>query len=122
VFGEGLLDLGIEGFQAFVEGEDAAGKLGDDARGQSCPGSTIDWAFAAVIARAATSTEPRTFRFRSQPARRVWPTRRIRSGLVYPVSSTRRLQNVDRQDVVYAAAVAVMPRSWKRACMSMRRV
>jgi hypothetical protein len=59
VFGEGLLDLGIEGFQAFVEGEDAAGKLGDDARGQSCPGSTIDWAFAAVIARAATSTEPR---------------------------------------------------------------
>jgi hypothetical protein len=88
VFGEGLLDLGIEGFQAFVEGEDAAGKLGDDARGQSCPGSTIDWAFAAVIARAATSTEPRTFRFRSQPARRVWPTRRIRSGLVYPVSST----------------------------------
>jgi hypothetical protein len=36
---------------------------------------------------------------------------------------TRRLRNPDRQDVVYAAALpAVMPRSWKRVCMPMRRV
>ncbi len=34
MFGERLLDLGIEDFQSFVEGEDAAGQLGDDARRQ----------------------------------------------------------------------------------------
>jgi ATP-dependent exoDNAse (exonuclease V) alpha subunit len=35
-----------------------------------------------------------------------------------------RLRNPDRQEVVYAAAAAsvAMPRSWKRACMPMRRV
>ncbi len=37
---------------------------------------------------------------------------------------SRRLRDPDRQKVVYAAAapVVVMPRSWKRVCMLMRRV
>jgi protein-L-isoaspartate O-methyltransferase len=40
-----------------------------------------------------------------------------------PVYSVRRLRNPDRQNVVYAAAApVVMPRSWKRVCMLMRRV
>jgi hypothetical protein len=35
----------------------------------------------------------------------------------------RRLRNADRQKVVYAAALlVVMPRSWKRVCMPMRKV
>jgi len=35
----------------------------------------------------------------------------------------RRLRDPDRQKVVYAAALpVVMPRSWKRACMPMRKV
>ena len=46
----------------------------------SCPGSTTVWALAAVMARAATSAEPRTWRLRSQPVSRVWPMRRIRVG------------------------------------------
>ena len=37
--------------------------------------------------------------------------------------AARSLHFSDRQNVVYAAAVAgVMPRSWKRVCMPMRRV
>ena len=48
---------------------------------RSCPGSTTVWALAAAMARAATSAEPRTLRFRSQPVRRVCPMRRIRSGV-----------------------------------------
>ena len=37
--------------------------------------------------------------------------------------AARRLRVSDRQDVVYAAAAAVViPRSWKRVCMLMRRV
>jgi hypothetical protein len=40
------------------------------------------------------------------------------------VLSPRSLHSSDRQNVVYAAAAAgvAMPRSWKRACMPMRRV
>ena len=33
---------------------------------RSCPGSTTVWALAAAMARAATSADPRTCRFRSQ--------------------------------------------------------
>jgi hypothetical protein len=51
-------------------------------------GVAIVWALAALIARAATSAAPHTFRFRSQPTSRVGPIRRIRSGLAYPVSNT----------------------------------
>jgi hypothetical protein len=40
-----------------------------------------------------------------------------------PADLARRLDFSDRQKIVYAAAVAgVMPRSWKRSCMPMRRV
>jgi hypothetical protein len=36
--------------------------------------------------------------------------------------AVRDLRNADRQDVVYGAALVVMPRSAKRACMPMRKV
>jgi hypothetical protein len=40
-----------------------------------------------------------------------------------PFTAPRRLRNPDRQNVVYAAArLVVMPRSWKRVCMPMRKV
>jgi hypothetical protein len=40
---------------------------------------------------------------------------------VVSAADARSLRDPDRQNVVYAAAL-VMPRSWKRACMPMRRV
>jgi hypothetical protein len=41
----------------------------------------------------------------------------------FAVDAARSLHFSDRQNVVYAAAAAdVMPRSWKRTCMPMRRV
>lgn len=44
------------------------------------------------------------------------------SGYTDQVAS-RRLRHPDRQNVVYAAVVVVvMPRSWKRVCMLIRRV
>ena len=45
-------------------------------------------------------------------------------GLAPSETYLRRLRDPDRQKVVYAAAapVVVMPRSWKRVCMLMRRV
>jgi hypothetical protein len=50
--------------------------------------------------------------------------RRREPAMLSRAQAPRSLQFSDRQNVAYAAAAAmgVMPRSWKRFCMPMRRV
>jgi hypothetical protein len=38
MFGEGRLDLGIEGFESIIEGEDGGGQLGEDSGGELLAG------------------------------------------------------------------------------------
>ncbi len=63
--------LGLEGLELFVQGQDVGRKLDDQSSSDVLAGKRTCWVRAASLARAATSAEERTPRARSHRVRRV---------------------------------------------------